>query len=175
VEALSFMKQWKYAAFQTALGPWLVASSSRGLVYLGLQGARSRAALEALRQRVDPELELREDPRELRAAQRQLEEYARGERRAFELELDAVGTEFDRQVWRELRRIPYGSTRSYGEIARRLGNPGLARAVGGANGRNPLPVIVPCHRVLASTGLGGYSGGLETKRQLLLLEGVKTP
>lgn len=166
------MKQWKYAAFDTDLGSWLLASSSRGLVYLGLQGARSRSQLEALRLRVDPQLELREDPRELRAAQRQLQEYACGKRQDFDLELDAQGTDFDRKVWRELRRIPYGATQSYGEIARRLGNPGLARAVGGANARNPLPVIVPCHRVLASTGLGGYSGGLGVKRQLLSLEGV---
>jgi methylated-DNA-[protein]-cysteine S-methyltransferase len=102
----------------------------------------------------------------------QLEEYFAGERTAFDVPLDLDGTLFQTEVWAELARIPYGETISYGELARRVGRPSGPRAVGQANGRNPIPVIVPCHRVLASNGIGGYGGGLPMKRALLALEGV---
>lgn len=109
-------------------------------------------------------------------ATRQLTEYFAGNRREFDLELRPQGTEFQQEVWQQLRRIPWGRTISYGELAKRLFVPGGARAVGAANGRNPIPVIVPCHRVIAADGsLGGYSGGLERKRFLLQLEGAQTP
>lgn len=104
---------------------------------------------------------------------RQLREYFAGRRRSFDVTLDPTGTEFDQQVWSALREIPFGATMSYGELARRLGKPGAARAVGHANGRNPLAIVVPCHRVIAADGtLGGYAGGLDLKRRLLALEGV---
>lgn len=111
-------------------------------------------------------------PPVLREAARQLDEYFEGLRTAFDLPLDLrCGTDFERAVWRLLREIPYGATRRYGELARQLGGAGLARAVGGACGRNPLPILVPCHRVVASGGgLGGFSAGLERKRALLELE-----
>ncbi len=102
----------------------------------------------------------------------QLEEYFAGERTAFDLHMELDGTPFQREVWAELARIPYGETISYGELARRVGRPKGPRAVGQANGRNPIPIIVPCHRVLASNGIGGYGGGLKVKRALLALEGV---
>jgi len=103
----------------------------------------------------------------------QLEEYFAGTRRRFDLPLAPQGTPFEQSVWSALRAIPHGVTVSYGELARRLGRPGGARAVGGANGRNPLPIVIPCHRVIASDGtLGGYGGGLDIKRALLRLEGV---
>ncbi len=102
----------------------------------------------------------------------QLEEYFAGERTEFELTMELDGTEFQREVWAELTRIPYGETISYGELARRVGRPKGPRAVGQANGRNPIPIIVPCHRVLASNGIGGYGGGLKVKRALLAVEGV---
>jgi methylated-DNA-[protein]-cysteine S-methyltransferase len=86
------------------------------------------------------------------------------------MELD--GTEFQKEVWAELSRIPYGETISYGELARRVGRPRGPRAVGQANGKNPIAIIVPCHRVVASNGIGGYGGGLPLKRALLTLEGV---
>jgi methylated-DNA-[protein]-cysteine S-methyltransferase len=86
------------------------------------------------------------------------------------MELD--GTEFQREVWAELSRIPYGETISYGELARRVGRPRGPRAVGQANGKNPIAIIVPCHRVVAGNGIGGYGGGLPMKRALLMLEGV---
>ncbi len=98
----------------------------------------------------------------------QLTEYFAGERRDFDLPLDPVGTEFQHQAWKVLREIPYGTTISYGEQARRLGDPNKSRAVGAANGRNPISIIVPCHRVIGSTGkLTGFAAGVETKAWLL--------
>lgn len=102
---------------------------------------------------------------------RQLEEYFAGERTTFEVKLAPEGAPFEREVWHALEAIPYGETVSYGEIARRVGQPTAARAVGTANGRNPIAVIVPCHRVIGADGsLTGYGGGLERKRLLLELE-----
>jgi len=101
----------------------------------------------------------------------QLEAYFAGELTDFDLELDMVGTAFQRRVWEALTTIPYGETRSYGEIARQIGAPGAFRAVGLANGHNPIGIIVPCHRVIGANGsLTGYGGGLERKRMLLDLE-----
>jgi methylated-DNA-[protein]-cysteine S-methyltransferase len=101
----------------------------------------------------------------------QLEEYFAGERTTFDVPLAAQGARFEREVWHALEEIPYGKTVSYGEIARRVGQPTAARAVGTANGRNPIAVIVPCHRVIGADGtLTGYGGGLERKRLLLELE-----
>jgi methylated-DNA-[protein]-cysteine S-methyltransferase len=102
---------------------------------------------------------------------RQLEEYFAGERTTFDVPLAPKGAPFEREVWHALQEIPYGETVSYGEIARRVGQPTAARAVGTANGRNPISVIVPCHRVIGADGsLTGYGGGLERKRLLLELE-----
>jgi O-6-methylguanine DNA methyltransferase len=107
----------------------------------------------------------------LRAAVRQLREYFEGARREFDLPLDLRGTSFQLQVWRALTRIPHGETRTYAQIASQIGRPKATRAVGSANGRNPLPIIVPCHRVISTGGgLGGYSAGLDFKRRLLALE-----
>jgi methylated-DNA-[protein]-cysteine S-methyltransferase len=101
----------------------------------------------------------------------QLEAYFAGELTDFELEFDLQGTEFQRRVWQALRTIPFGETRSYGEIAAQVGAPGAARAVGLANGHNPIAIIVPCHRVIGASGsLTGYGGGLDRKRSLLALE-----
>jgi O-6-methylguanine DNA methyltransferase len=104
----------------------------------------------------------------------QLDEYFRGRRRAFDLELSPRGTEFQLRVWRELMRIPYGETISYQELSRRIGNPSATRAVGRANGANAIPIVIPCHRVIGADGsLTGYGGGLDIKRKLLALEGVR--
>lgn len=104
-------------------------------------------------------------------AERQLEEYFRGERDRFDLPLDFRGTDFQKRVWTELGKIPFGKTWSYQELARRVGSPGAVRAVGAANGRNPVCIFIPCHRVVRLSGdLGGYAGGLETKAFLLKLE-----
>lgn len=109
----------------------------------------------------------------LTRTRRQLEEYFAGRRRTFDVPLDLRGTEFQVAAWKAMSKIPYGRTISYGQQAKSIGKPTACRAVGSANGKNPIPIIVPCHRVLASDGsLGGYSLGLTMKRRLLSLEGV---
>jgi methylated-DNA-[protein]-cysteine S-methyltransferase len=106
-------------------------------------------------------------------AARQLRAYFAGELREFDLPLDLHGTDFQRRVWRELQRIPYGETRSYSQIAAAIGAPQAVRAVGAANGANPIPIVVPCHRVIGAGGkLVGYGGGLPLKQRLLALEGA---
>jgi methylated-DNA-[protein]-cysteine S-methyltransferase len=109
----------------------------------------------------------------LRQAQAQLAEYFAGQRRDFDLPLAPQGTEFQREVWWELANIPFGGTISYAELALRVGRPTATRAVGAANGRNPLPIVLPCHRVIGADGsLTGFGGGLPTKEFLLQLEGA---
>ena len=109
----------------------------------------------------------------LKACSQQLKEYFTGKRRNFELPLSPSGTQFQQRVWDSLKAIPYGELRSYRDIAEGLHQPKAVRAVGAANGRNPLPIVVPCHRVIGSNGsLTGFSGGLEAKRMLLKLEGA---
>ena len=106
----------------------------------------------------------------------QLSAYFAGELTEFDLDLELAGTEFQRRVWAALRTIPYGETRSYGQIAEQIGSPGASRAVGLANGRNPIGIIVPCHRVIGSTGgMTGYGGGIDRKRALLALEKSRKP
>ena len=103
--------------------------------------------------------------------ERQLKEYFAGRRKDFALKLDTAGTAFQRQVWNALRTIPFGETRSYGQIATQIGSPRAVRAVGAANGRNPVSIVTPCHRVIGSTGkLTGFAGGLDVKARLLALE-----
>lgn len=105
-----------------------------------------------------------------------LDWYFKGKKVSFDLDIDLEGTEFEMKVWRALSRIPYGETRSYGDVAAEIGVKGGARAAGGACGKNPLPIIVPCHRVVGARGLGGYSaGGVGTKEILLRLEGAPAP
>nr|WP_321502033.1 methylated-DNA--[protein]-cysteine S-methyltransferase [uncultured Dethiosulfovibrio sp.] len=109
----------------------------------------------------------------LKDATDQLKAYFAGELKVFDLPLSLEGTPFQLQVWEALQKIPYGETRSYMEMALSMGNDKACRAVGGANGRNPIPVIIPCHRVVGSNGsLGGYSGGLGLKKRLLSIEGI---
>ena len=106
-------------------------------------------------------------------AERQLREYFAGRRQIFDLKLDFVGTPFQRTVWKALLTIPFGQTRSYGQIAKQVGRPSASRAVGAANGRNPVSIVAPCHRVVGSTGaLTGFGGGLDVKERLLRLEGA---
>jgi len=151
------MMRWTFV--ETELGRLHVACSERGLCRIELLEAGGSGPVELAAG--------------LAEAARQLQEYARGERREFQLELDLAGSEFELRVWNALRAIPWGQTRTYGEIARAIGDPGAARAVGRANGCNPLPIVVPCHRVVSSRGLGGFSAGLEWKQRLLALERVQ--
>jgi methylated-DNA-[protein]-cysteine S-methyltransferase len=129
-------------------------------------------ALTALHMGASPRPDWRRDAATFREARQQLRSYFAGELREFDLPLDPRGTAFQRQVWDALRRIPYGATVSYAELAAAVGRPGAARAVGAANGRNPIAVVIPCHRVIGASGaLTGYGGGLGRKRLLLDLEG----
>jgi methylated-DNA-[protein]-cysteine S-methyltransferase len=115
----------------------------------------------------------RRDDNRFAAERRQLDEYFAGERTEFDFALRMEGGPFERRVWELLRAVPYGTTASYGELATRLGAPNRARAVGAANGRNPVAIVVPCHRVIgADGGLVGYGGGVDRKRALLELEGT---
>lgn len=126
-------------------------------------------ALEAIYFEVRGEF-LRDEARCAEAV-RQLDEYFHGSRTRFELKLAPKGTEFQRAVWHALEEVPYGQTVTYGEIARRIGKPSAVRAVGAANGANPIPIVVPCHRVVGADGtLTGYGGGLDIKRALLTIE-----
>lgn len=151
-----------YTTIDSPIGTLLLCGSEDRLSGLSmLDGPRPR--------RIAPEW--RRDTSGFERTRAQLEEYFAGARQEFDVPLALHGTEFEQRVWRHLRSIPYGETRSYGELARRLGDPALARAVGVANARNPVAVIVPCHRVVGADGsLTGFGGGLERKRALLDLE-----
>lgn len=125
---------------------------------------------------IDETVERVRKPSLFKNAATQLKEYFAGARPAFDLPLNPAGTEFQKRVWNELAKIPHGETISYTELAERVGRPGSHRAVGAANGRNPLPIVIPCHRVIGKDGkLTGYAGGLEAKQKLLELEGALEP
>ncbi len=154
-----------YARIPSPVGDLLAVAEGGALHALYFFAERALARLRA------SAAEVRHAPGEFAALESQLVAYFAGELRDFELPLAPVGSPFEQRVWRELQTIPYGTTTSYGAIARRLGVPNAARAVGTANGRNPIPIIIPCHRVIGSTGgLTGYGGGLARKRLLLDLE-----
>jgi methylated-DNA-[protein]-cysteine S-methyltransferase len=141
--------------FSSPVGPLLLEGDDHSLTRLGFGSAAAPQG----------------DADSIASATIQLEQYFAGERTEFDLDVQLHGTPFERRVWDEVRAIPYGETASYAEIARRIGRPGASRAVGRANGRNPVAVIVPCHRVVGSDGsLTGYAGGIEMKRALLELE-----
>ena len=140
-----------------------------GLLLTGDEQGALRSIQLPRRHARSPEWQLADAP--FAGAIEQLSEYFAGERTAFELELVARGGGFDQAVWERVAEIPYGETLSYGQVAREIGHPDRARAVGSANGRNPLPIVIPCHRVIGADGsLVGYGGGLELKRTLLELE-----
>jgi methylated-DNA-[protein]-cysteine S-methyltransferase len=152
----------KYTTLDSPIGELLLLGDGQTLHGLYMQGGRKRASISAAWEHA---------PDEFAAARAQLREYFAGERTSFDVQLEMHGGDFERRVWRALQDIPYGETVSYGEIARRVEQPHAARAVGLANGRNPIAVIVPCHRVIGADGsLTGYGGGLERKRLLLELE-----
>jgi O-6-methylguanine DNA methyltransferase len=166
----------RYAAIETGAFRGYAVLSERGLCRLELvQRLRAdpRAALARWAARDFPRAALAHEEHALRDLFRELREYAAGRRRAFEQPLDLVGTPFQRRVWEGLCSIPYGAVISYGALAARIGSPGGARAVGSANGSNPVPILVPCHRVVARTSIGGFGLGLAQKRVLLDLEGAR--
>ena len=154
----------KHRIVDSPLGPLtLVVTDEGALAALSMKGQRHGPGPDAdLGEREDAIAE---------AAVAQLAEYFDGTRTGFDLRLDPVGTDFQRQVWEALRAIPYGATETYGHLAERIGHPRGTRAVGAATGRNPIGIIVPCHRLVGASGdLTGYAGGLERKRWLLDLE-----
>lgn len=165
------MKPWLHR-IESPLGPLQAAVNAAGaLVYLGFAEHEPRERMMRGLEEAAPELA--RDPALLEPLRRELGEYFRGERRAFDVPLDLHGTPFRRRVWEELRRIPFGTTIPYGELAKRLGDPNLGRAVGTANGANPVSILVPCHRVIGADGrLTGYAGGLALKEALLRHEGA---
>jgi len=157
-----------YTTWQSPLGEMILAASAAGLCGLWFTDQKYAPAEKSWPRRDD-------DPR-LRTAIAQLQEFFGKRRRSFDLPLDlSSGTVFQRSVWRALQRIPAGQTASYGDLARRVGRPQAARAAAAAIGRNPLSILVPCHRVIGRDGsLTGYAGGLDRKAALLALEGVSS-
>jgi O-6-methylguanine DNA methyltransferase len=154
------------------IGPLALASTEKGLAAVGF-GKGAKQQIETWIGRVFSGAVIRVGEASHHGFARQFEEYFAGRRRVFHLKLDLRGTEFQKVVWREVARIPFGRTATYGEIAHLLGRPLASRAVGAANGANPVPIIIPCHRVIGAGGaLTGYGGGLSRKRWLLAHEGV---
>jgi methylated-DNA-[protein]-cysteine S-methyltransferase len=157
-----------HTTVDSPVGPLTLVARDGALVGLYMHEQRHRPGTETFGVRDD-------DAEPFAEAAAQLAEYFAGERAAFDLPLAPRGTPFQQRVWAALLEIPYGGTTSYGELAARIGSPGAARAVGLANGRNPIGIVVPCHRVVGSTGaLTGYGGGIETKRRLLAAERDRT-
>ena len=148
-----------HTTLASPLGPLLLTSDGESLTGVFMTGHRRGRAIAS---------DWVEDARPFRDAAAQFREYFAGTRTSFDLPLAARGTAFQRQVWSALREIPFGETTSYGALAKTLGSPAASRAVGAANGRNPLSIVVPCHRVIGASGaLTGYAGGTERKRWLL--------
>jgi methylated-DNA-[protein]-cysteine S-methyltransferase len=158
-----------YKFMNSPVGRLKLVASDKGLVAILWQNDKPSRV---------PLTDLVEDPSQpvLTKTEQQLREYFAGTRKAFNLPLDMRGTTFQKNVWEALLAIPFGQTRSYGELAKQLGSPSASRAVGAANGRNPISIIVPCHRVIGSSGkLTGFAGGLETKARLIGLENGERP
>lgn len=152
----------RFTIIDSPVGPLRLVADEAGLRRLEFREGRAFDA---------PPDDWQEDARALGPVARQLQEYFAGKRKVFDLALEPEGTPFQRRVWERLLEIPYGETISYGTLARRVGNSNASRAVGLANGRNPIAIIIPCHRVIGSNGmLTGYGGGLPIKRKLLELE-----
>lgn len=169
----------RWYVMPSPLGPLTLVRSGRGLCGIEFGDfAAVRDGLAAWAKRWWPSAAFAPgdgDPL-LEAARAELEAYFRGELRRFTVPLDLRGTLFQMEVWRALQRVPYGTTASYKEIAAAVGRPRAVRAVGGANNRNPVPILVPCHRIVGADGsLVGYGGGLSLKARLLKLEGVGVP
>ena len=156
----------RFARYDSPLGPMYATAEDDGITHIEFVGARYAPEQGPVWQ------EQPQSP-DLAACGAQLAEYFGGKRTKFDLPLAPRKSEFQQRVWKEIARVPYGKTISYAELAKRAGAPGQARAAGAATGRNPVSLVIPCHRIVGSDGsLTGYAGGLERKRELLELEGV---
>ena len=154
------VEQLYSSIYDSPIGPLTLVASERGLVALEFGKKKREDCVD--------------DPKRLAPYRKQLDQYFAGKRQEFTVALDIRGTDFQKRCWQELLKIPYGQTRSYRQIAEAVGNRNAVRAVGLANGQNPIAIIVPCHRVIASDGtLCGYGGGLHVKEELLRLEGAR--
>ena len=151
----------KYACHDSPVGR-LVLTGRKKLESISFEQSKTR---------VEPAQNWQEDPSFFKTIVTQLDEYFAGSRTTFGVDMELIGTDFQQTVWHELARVPYGTTVSYGELAARIGNPKACRAVGLANGKNPIPIIIPCHRVIGKDGsLTGFGGGMEVKQTLPDLE-----
>ncbi len=172
--SLSVIKYYDHV--KTPIGVLLLAGCEKYLRAVGFTQGQHFTRGEHLTQDehlAAPEAQWQRDESRFNNTKEQLGEYFAGERKSFDLPIMPLGTEFQMAAWQALRKIPYGQTRTYGEQAAMIGRPKAVRAVGGANNKNPLPIIIPCHRVIGANGkLVGYGGGLEIKKFLLELEGV---
>jgi O-6-methylguanine DNA methyltransferase len=157
--------------FETALGLIRTAATRQGLVLIALPG-ESKSTFESLLSRLIPHTKRLPGGQHNLRAERQINEYLKGKRRKFTVKLQLRGTAFQRLALQQVAAIPYGRTMSYGQIAEAIGHPMASRAVGSANAGNNLPIVIPCHRVVAANGLGGYGGGLPMKIKLLQIEGA---
>jgi len=162
-----------YAHFETPWGVFRLAASEGGVVAVGLPRGDGGAFFEYLRGKYPGFLYFEGTTPELEQGRREVEEYLAGVRREFDVPFHIRVSPFQFKVLEAVSAIGYGSTATYGEVAARLGSPGAARAVGAACAANPIPLVVPCHRVVGASGPGGYAGGLELKRRLLEHEGVR--
>ena len=154
-----------YDEFESPQGTMILTATAEGLAGVYFKGQKH----------FPKQRDWRRDPRHtvLQQAKRELAEYFAGKRTHFSVALDPQGTPFQRSVWKQIAKVAFGKTLTYGELARRAGHPGSARAAGAATGRNPIGIIVPCHRIMGANGsLTGYAGGLGRKRALLALEGI---
>ncbi len=165
------MKTVHVHTFKTRDGVIHTAATDRGLALVTLPG-QSRAAFDRLVHKEFENYDVKPGGSLNKKAETQLKKYLDGKLKRFDLALDIRGTVFEKRALREVARIPYGRTVTYGQVAQAIGRPGAARAVGAANARNRLPLIIPCHRVVAANGLGGYGGGVSMKRRLLNMEGA---
>jgi methylated-DNA-[protein]-cysteine S-methyltransferase len=161
-----------WTSFESPIGIVFVASTERGLCKVVLPGEGEKRFFRWI-ERTFPQSALVESSREGKAVVSQLLEYFKNKREKFDVALDFHGSDYNVRVWKELVKIPYGTTISYKQLAKRVGTPTAYQTVGHANGMNPIPIIVPCHRVIGSDGsMTGYGGGIKTKEYLLKLEGA---
>lgn len=172
-------KRIRLCRYESPVGPLEIGEDGEGICRISFGKADSlsikgNAAVQNSEEASKEQLPRKEQTPLLQEAIRQLKEYFAGQRKSFDLPLSFYGTEFQKKVWQALLDIPYGETRSYGQIAAAVGNPKACRAVGMANHRNEIIIVVPCHRVIGADGsLTGYGGGLDVKRKLLELEGIR--
>ena len=149
----------KYCIYKSPIGQLLLAGDSEGLQKIQFECS------------IQVDESWQKNPENFKAVIQQLEEYFNQERQTFDLKLNPQGTGFQKQVWKRLEKIPFGETKYYGQIAEEIGNPKASRAIGMANNKNPIPIIIPCHRVIGKNGtLTGFASGLDIKQQLLNIE-----